>query len=79
MSKFYGQVEGMAKTVASRRGSDRSDIKASVQSWDGSIIMRMYYDKDDELCIDIEHASGSSFSGYTVFNDTVEKFLKRLR
>lgn len=30
MSTFYGQVEGMAKTVASRRGG--KEIKVSAQS-----------------------------------------------
>lgn len=39
MSKYYGQVEGAARTVASRRGFDK--IKVSAQSYDGSVIVRL--------------------------------------
>lgn len=43
MSAFYGQIKGMADSLASRRGSMESGIKASVQSWDGSMITSMRY------------------------------------
>ena len=52
MSKFYGQVEGGAKTIASRRGFN--SIRSSVQSWDGSVILEMYYNGDDMLCIRVD-------------------------
>ena len=39
MSKFYGQVAGAGQTTASRRGF--KNIMASVQSYDGSVIMEL--------------------------------------
>lgn len=78
MSAFYGQVEGQAKTIASRRGSANSHIKASVQSWNGSIITELYY-VGDELCIEVQHADGSAFRGYTIFDGTMDDFVAALR
>ena len=79
MATFYGQVKGNAKTTASRQGSMASGIKASVQSWNGSIITKMYYNADDELCIEVRHNSGSGFDGYTVFNGSVDAFISKLK
>lgn len=75
MSAFYGQVIGHAQTTASRRG--HSDIKVTAQSWNGSVITRLYYD-DDELMCDLQIADGSSAFGYTVFNGTLEELKSRL-
>ena len=79
MSTFYGQVSGQAKTTASRRGSNASHIKASCQSYDGSVIMEMYYGNDGELCVRIEHNKGTKFSGDEVFDGTVQDFIGKLR
>lgn len=51
MSTFYGTVEGMAETCATRRGSDF--IRASAQSWDGSVVTRLRYDDNEVLMINI--------------------------
>lgn len=77
MAKFYGQVEGQANTIASRRGS--SYIKSSVQSWNGSITTELFYNDKEELCIEVMHTDGSGFGGYTVFRGTVENFLEKLK
>ena len=76
MSRFYGQVIGAAETVGTRRG--HQDIKVSAQSWDGSVITRLYY-KDDELMCDIQIGDSSTAYGYTYFNGTLEELKKRLR
>lgn len=76
MSAFYGQVEGSAKTSASRRGS--KDIKVSAQSWNGSIQTRLYYDGDD-LMVDITIGEESSFTGYSYFHGTLEELKERLK
>jgi hypothetical protein len=76
MSKFYGQVYGQAKTEASRRGS--RDIKVSAQSWDGSVITYLEYDKDDQLEVTISIAEGSSSYGYTYFRGSLEELKERL-
>lgn len=76
MSKFYGTVIGKADTVATRRGFD--SIKTAAQSWDGSIITRLSYDKSGELMVDVEHSTDSSTCGRTVFHGTIDEFLKKL-
>ena len=76
MSRFYGQVEGMARTRASRQGSDNSHIRASVQSWNGSIITELYYDEADVLCIEVSSSEESSFRGRAVYNGPVERFVE---
>lgn len=77
MSKFYGQVEGMAQTVASRRGSKY--IKTSAQSWDGSVITRLHYDDDGELYVSIDIDDGSSFYGQCYFYGTLEQLKQKLK
>lgn len=61
MSTFYGQVEGCSQTVAGRRGAD--DIKSSAQSYNGSVIIRLHYDSQGVLMVNIHLAKGSSFYG----------------
>lgn len=77
MATFYGQVEGRARTVASREGSDASRIKASVQSWDGSIITELYYQKQhpNNLYIKVSYDNGSSFYGHRVWEGSVSDFV----
>lgn len=81
MSVFYGQVSGQAETTASRRGSYNSGIRVSAQSWDGSLITKMYYSGGDDLMVEIEVSDGSSMYGITVysgkFDDFVNEMLKR--
>lgn len=75
MSKLYGQVDGSAKTIASRRGNN--EIKTSVQSWEGSVITRMFYD-GDELKVEISISDGSSCYGNTCFTGSLDDLRKKL-
>lgn len=77
MSSFYGQVQGTAQTLATRRGS--KDIKVSAQSWNGSVIIRMYYDDAGELSVELSVAEGSSFYGYTKFSGTLNELVEKLK
>jgi len=79
MATFYGQVAGSARTRGTRVGSFASDIRASVQSWNGSVTTRLYYDKGEQLCIEVEHSEGSKFGGCAVFDGTVTEFVETLR
>lgn len=74
MSKFYGTVIGAASTDATRRG--HRDIKVSAQSWDGSVITRLWYNTNGELMVDLEHSDCSSTYGRTLFSGTMDEFLK---
>ena len=78
MSKFYGQVEGGAKTIASRRGFN--SIRSSVQSWDGSVILEMYYNGDDMLCIRVDVVEDDSkFYGNRIFDGGFGEFIRKLK
>ena len=76
MAKFYGQVYGQAQTVATRQGS--RNIQVSAQSWDGSVITYLEYDKDNQLEVTISIADGSSSYGYTYFRGSLEELKERL-
>ena len=79
MSHFYGQVEGFAETNGSRRGSKSSGIKASAQSWDGSVIVKMFDDHGTtkvEIQIDDDD---STFYGERCFVGTIEELRERLK
>ena len=76
MSKFYGQVFGASSTSASRRG--HKEIQVSAQSYDGSVITRMFYDQDDRLIVNIQMSDGSSSCGDTVFRGTFDDLKKKL-
>ena len=78
MSAFYGQVSGQADTLATRRGSYKSGIRSSAQSWDGSITTELGYYSDGELNVVIEVSDGSDFGGYTIFDGTFDEFKERL-
>ena len=64
MSTFYGTIEGQSKTNATRRGF--KDIKVSAQSWEGSLITRLYY-KDNVLMCELEHSKGSDTQGDIIY------------
>lgn len=76
MSAFYGTVCGNAKTEATRRG--HKEIKVSAQSWNGSIITRLYYNGDD-LNVELQISDGSATSGYTFFNGTIDELKSKLK
>lgn len=65
MSAFYGMVEGN-RSCATRGGSKNSGFKASCQSYDGSVISSMYYNKENELIVRVGTNDGSSC--YTDWN-----------
>lgn len=76
MSKFYGQVFGASNTPVSRRG--HSEIHVSAQSYNGSVITRMFYDRNDRLIVDIQMSNDSSSNGDTVFHGTFDDLKKKL-
>lgn len=83
MSLFYGMVEGQAETSASRRGSLKSRIKSSVQSYDGSLQMELFYkdnDPEKELCVNISYTEdNSSFYGRTIYWGTFKNLVNLLK
>jgi hypothetical protein len=77
MSAFYGMVRGN-RGAATRGGSKSSGYKATCQSYDGSVIVRMDYDDDNKLKVRLEVANGSSTCGDVVFSGTLDELKKKL-
>ena len=74
MSKFYGQVQG-SHSVTTRTGSKY--IRASTQSWDGSVSCELSYDSENNLNVCLECAEGSKFYGSKIlYNGTFENLKK---
>lgn len=59
MANFYATINAdLSRTSATRRGSKY--IITSTQSYNGSIITRMYYNEQDKLMIEIETTETSN-------------------
>jgi hypothetical protein len=78
MSAFYGMVQGN-RGIATRGGSRASGFKSSAQSYDGSIITYLSYDKDDNLMVTIEASDCSACYGRTIFHGTYEEYINKLK
>ena len=78
MSTFYGMVQGN-RSAATRGGSRASGFKSTVQSWNGSIITQMSYDKDDNLMVEVSYSTGSNCYGTTIFRGTFDEYVMKLR
>ena len=73
MAKFYSTIQGSAGE-ATRRGTANSGIRASVQSYDGSVITRLE-SKDDEIILSIDTSDDSRSSwGNRQFRGTIKEF-----
>lgn len=51
MSVLYTTCSGQSSTSASRRGSKNSGVRASIQSYKGSVICSMNYSEDEKMPI----------------------------
>lgn len=79
MARFYGTLDdpGCARGIATKCGY--TCMKASAQSYDGSVITKVYYDEDDRLCVRIELDDGSAKSGDLYFKGTFEQLKEKLK
>ena len=76
MAKFYGSIQGN-RGAATRMG--HQSIKASVQSYDGSVITELSYNDEGQLLVDVCVAKDeSSAYGQRVFLGTMEEFINKL-
>ena len=76
MARFYGRVQGN-RGEATRCGNDH--IKASVQSWNGSVITELTYNDNGDLMVDVSVSSGSSAYGQRIFYGTYEEYVNKLK
>ena len=73
MAKFYGKISGSGNTVATKTGTERTGLKVSAQSYNGSVIVRMFGDK-----VEIEISDTSSSYGQSYFHGTIEELKAKL-
>ena len=63
MARFYGQIEGTARTMASRTGSKNSGIWAHIRGWDvGVKICGRYDETTGKDVFDVYRTGGSNDS-----------------
>ncbi len=60
MAHFYGEIEGQARTTATRRGSKNSGISAHVRGWDIGVWVQCYVDDKGEDRVSIRLTGGSN-------------------
>ena len=79
MSKLYGSLQG-CRGEATRCGSASSGIRASVQSWNGSLISYMDLDDNGKPVITLKTSDGSSCIGFEIiFVGSLEELKKKLK
>ena len=72
MAKTYCTCRGM-RQQAHRTGGNNG-CKASVQSYDGSVIVENWYDENNDLMIRVSLDEGSSSCGTTVWQGKFDGF-----
>ncbi len=78
MAAFYGQLKGGRDTTSTKTGTKNSGIKASVQSWDGSLTTELYYNDEGELMVRLSTSDNSEMGGDTIFKGTLQELKNKL-
>ncbi len=79
MSKLYGSLQG-CRGEATRCGSKDSGMRASIQSWNGSLVSYMDLDENDKPIITLKISKGSACYGEeTIFRGSLEELKKKLK
>lgn len=73
MAKFYAQAKGNRGLVHCM-GSEASGIWTSAQSYDGSVIVKLWYKHDGELMVTLNISDESSADGRIAFSSTFSDF-----
>lgn len=60
MAHFYGEIEGQARTTATRCGSKDSGISAHVRGWNIGARVQCFVNDQGEDCVSIRLTSGSN-------------------
>ena len=79
MSALYGSLQG-CRGEATRTGSKNSGIRASVQSWNGSLVSYMDLDENEKPVITLKTSERSSGYGEEViFRGSLEELKAKLK
>ena len=79
MSALYCTVQG-CRGEATRCGSKSSGVRASVQSWNGSLVSYMDLDDNGNPVITLKASEGSSgYGSETIFSGSLEELKAKLK
>jgi len=79
MAKLYGSIQG-CRGEATRTGSKNSGMRASIQSWNGSLVSYMDLDENDKPIITLKVSKGSARYGEeTIFRGSLEELKAKLK
>ena len=79
MASLYGSLQG-CRGEATRCGSKSSGVRASVQSWQGSLISYMDLDDNENPIITLKTSGGSSsYGNETIFRGSLEELKAKLK
>ena len=79
MSALYGSLQG-CRGEATRCGSKNSGVRASVQSWNGSLVSYMDLDENGKPVITLKTSEGSSgYGSETIFRGSLEDLKNKLK
>jgi hypothetical protein len=79
MSALYGSLQG-CRGEATRTASKNSGIRASVQSWNGSLVSYMDLDENDKPVITLKTSEGSSgYGSEIIFRGSLEELKAKLK
>lgn len=79
MSALYCSIKG-CRGEATRCGSKSSGVRASVQSWNGSLVSYMELDDNENPIITLKTSVGSSsYGNETVFRGPLEELKAKLK
>lgn len=79
MSKLYGTLQG-CRGEATRCGSKDSGIRVSAQSYEGSVIVKMKLDENDQPIVTLLISEGSSsYGNKEVFTGSIEELKAKLQ
>ena len=79
MSKLYCTIQG-CRGEATRCGSKSSGVRASLQSWEGSLVGYMDLDDNENPIITLKTSEGSSsYGNETIFSGSLEELKAKLK
>ena len=79
MSALYGSLQG-CRGEATRTASKNSGIRASVQSWNGSLVSYMDLDENGQPVVTLKTSEGSSgYGSETIFRGSLEELKAKLK
>lgn len=79
MASLYGSLQG-CRGEATRCGSKSSGVRASVQSWTGSLVSYMDLDDNGNPIITLKASEGSSsYGNETIFSGSLEELKAKLK